>query len=526
MGKIKLIEDKLEEKLNNEILLIGTIMIVGLIFRIIITPWNLPSIAPDVIIFFIEAFNFSHNNYDLFNSRFLWPYLLSIVFRIFEFNTYVEYVNLIRMISIGISILTIPLVYQIGKKFVEKKYSILIASFFAFSFQIIENSTWGITEPVFLLLSLSSLYFMLNYNSKYTIFSFILAGLAFDARLNGIVILIIIIIGYSMKVRPKKKLFLIIIVGLAMFTLISIPHYYDFDSQTSPLISRVSGTVSGFENNINPHLLQTAKIFFTDQQLDPNSKKFHEITHGEIYFLAIIKEMYHIILVNIQFLIFLVPIGLLFIFKGRIWKEYLLILSIMISIIIAIPQYTLSSEVRNLLLILPFASIIATIGIKNIIMKSQIKNIILLTIILSIIISSVIVLYPHTDNELILEKERFGNYVSLNYSGKITGDLLYHVENNLLDLTSIPIKYTQGNNIITEYSFFSILSENQFIKYLKMNKISYVIIDDEIDNRYPIFEEIFQNDKQYSYLTKVFDSEQDYNFVKIKIFKVNLENFK
>ena len=105
MGKIKLIEDKLEEKLNNEILLIGTIMIVGLIFRIIITPWNLPSIAPDVIIFFIEAFNFSHNNYDLFNSRFLWPYLLSIVFRIFEFNTYIEYVNLIRIIIVDIKVI-------------------------------------------------------------------------------------------------------------------------------------------------------------------------------------------------------------------------------------------------------------------------------------------------------------------------------------------------------------------------------------------------------------------------------------
>ncbi|MGY5142909.1 MAG: hypothetical protein ACW9XH_00315 [Candidatus Nitrosopumilus sp. bin_32a] len=526
LGIIKLVEEKLEKKLNNEILLIGIIMIVGLVFRIIITPWNLPSMAPDVIVFFTEAFNFSHNNYDLFNSRFLWPYSLSIIFRIFEFNTYVEYVNLIRIVSIGISILTIPLVYQIGKKFVEKKYSILIASFFAFSFQIIENSTWGITEPFFLLLSLSSLYFMLNYNSKYTICSFIFAGLAFDTRLNGIVILIIIIIGYSMKIRPKKKLFLIIIVGLAMFILISIPHYYDSDSNTSPIINRISGTVSGFENNLNPHLVQTAKIFFTDEQLDPNSKKFHEITNTEIYFLAIIKEMYHIILVNIQFLIFLVPIGLLFIFKSRIWKEYLLILGIVISIIIAIPQYTLSSEVRNLLLILPFASIIGTIGIKNIIIKSQIKNIILLIIILSIIITSVIILYPHTNNELIVEKERFGNYVALNYSGKITGDLLYHVENNLFDLTSIPLKYKQGNNIITEYSFFSILSENQFIKYLKLNEISYVIIDDKIDNRYPMFQEIFQNDKKYNYLTKVFDSEQDYKILKVKIFKVNLENFK
>jgi len=328
---LELIEKKLDEIENKEILLIGIIMTIGLIFRVIITPWNLPSGASDVVIFFTEAFNFSHNNYELFNTRFFLAFcFIYFFFRIFEFNSYIEYVNLIRIVSIGFSIFTIPLVYLIGKKFFEKKYSILVASFFAFSIHIIENSTWGITEPLFLLLSLGSFYLILNYNSKYTIFSFVLAGLAFDTRLNGIVILIIILIGYSMKIRPKKKLFLLITVGLFIFIIISMPHYFDTDTQNSPIINRIEGFDNINKNNLNPHLIQTAKLYLTDEQLNPNSENFHKITVLETYLFAITKEVYHIVLVNIQLLIFLLPVGLFFIFKNRVWKEYLVFLGIWI----------------------------------------------------------------------------------------------------------------------------------------------------------------------------------------------------
>jgi len=517
------LEINLEKIYSKEIRILGLIILAAVIFRIIITPWNLPSVAPDVVVFFTEAFNFSHNNYDFFNSRFLWPLVLSLFFRVFEFETYTEYVNLIRLISIGLSVSTIPIVYFIAKQFVEKKYSILASLFFAFSIHIIENSTWGITEPLFLLLSLGSIYCMLRYNSKYTMLSFIFAALAFDTRLNGIVILIIILLGYSMKIRSKKKLLFIFLIGISIFTIISIPHYYDADSEAIPIMNRFSSTVNTNENNLSPHLLQTAKIFLNDEQLNPNSDKFHKITLLENYFFAIIKESYHFIIINVQFLIFLLPIGLFFIFKNRIWKEYLLILGIIISIIIAIPQYTLSAEIRNLLLILPLSSIIGIIGLEKILTNVKRKNVILTIIIFSLIISSIVILYPKTDNELITEKEMFGKYVSENYSGKITGDLLYHVENNLFDLNSIPLKYKEGKGIKTDFPFFTLFNESQFTNYLKNNKISYVIIDNQIDNRYPIFEEIFDNDEKYPYLIKSFDSNQEYEKLKVKIFKVNFQ---
>lgn len=522
--KIEEFDKKLENAYKKEILVIGMIMVVTIIFRILITPWNLPSPAGDVIVFFTEAFNFSHNNYDFFNRRFLWPFLLSIFFRFFEFQTYIEYVNIIRIISIGLSVITIPIFYLISKKFVTKKYSILAASFFAFNIQIIQNSTWGITEPLFLLLALISIYFMFHHNSKYIIFSFIFAGLAFDTRLNGIVVLIMIIIFCCSKIKSKKKLLSVFLIGIFSFLIITIPHYYETDSQNIPIINQISGTVNPTSNNLNPHLVSIAKIFLNEEQLDPNSNNFHEITFLEKYFYATIKEGYHFFIIHLQLLIFLLPMGLFLIFKNRKNNELVIFSGIIISLIIAIPQYTMSSEIRNLLLILPLSTIIGIIGLKNILENKKSKNIIISLIIISLIISSAIILYPNENNEMVLEKEKFGKYVSLNYSGKISGDLLYHIENNLIDLNSFPLKYKEGKGIITDYSFYTIFDENQLIKYLKNNEISFLIIDNKVDNRYLIFEDIFENEKKYPYLIKTFDSEQKYQILKVKIFKVDFEN--
>lgn len=508
------------KNIQKEILYVGIIIIGALIFRISITSWNFPSLAPDVLIFFTEAFNFSNNNYEYFNSRFFWPFVLSLFFRIFEFPNYLNYVDFIRIISIGFSVSTIPIIYGIGKKFVEPKYSILVTVFFAFNLQIVENSTWGITEPLFLLLSLGSVYFMLNYDSKYSILSFVLAGLAFDTRLNGIVILIILFIGYFMKVRPKKKCITFVFIGLIIFIIISMPHYYQDESTEPEILSRVSGTVISNNNEISPHLIESAKIFLSDEQLDPNSKNFYQISSIEKNLFGIIKETYHIVLLNLPFLLFLVPVGVFYILKQREWKKIIVLSIVILSIIIAIPQYTISAELRNLLLIIPFTAIIGTIGLENIIKKYSRKNFIILGIIILTIVFSVTTINVDDKRELTIEKEMFGKYVAANYSGKITGDLLYHVENNLINLENEFIKYKENEKIKTEFPFFSVRSEVELHDYLIENKISYVIIDNIKDNRYLIFENIFDNDTNYSFLQKVYDSKDGFNKIQIKIFKV------
>ncbi|MHA7733109.1 glycosyltransferase family 39 protein [Nitrosopumilus sp. S6] len=505
---------------------ITLLIICGISIRVVFTLWNLPSQAPDTIVFFIEAFNYANNDYSGFNSRFLWPFVLSIFFRLFDFQNFIEYINIMRIISIGLSVITIPIIYKISREFVAKKYALFASSIFVFEPNIIENSTWGITESLFLFLALVSIFFVLKYNNKFTILSFVFAGLAFDTRINGIVLIILILVMYSVKIKSIKRPFLFLLLGLLIFTFLTIPHYYAGSDQ-APIISRASGTIEQNDNNqINPSLYQIAKIFYSEKQLDSNSDDFQKVGIEEIYLFALIKEFYHIFLIAIPIFIFLVPLGIIIILRNRKWNEMVLFCGIIISIIIAIPQYTLSSEIRNLLLLIPLASIISAIGINYLDNKKNVGNLIMILSIASLIIFSIFILNTKiSDIESIQERENFGKFVSENFEGKISGDLLYHIQTNILELSNIPIVHNQGKVIQTDYSFFALISENHLIDYLTQNEISYIVIDDKIDNRYVIFEDVFHNEQKYSYLTKVYDSKSDYNTLKVKIFKVNSEIF-
>ena len=101
------------------------------------------------------------------------------------------------------------------------------------------------------------------------------------------------------------------------------------------------------------------------------------------------------------------------------------------------------------------------------------------------------------------------------------GDLSQHVEYNLIELNEIPIKQSEKIQIINPY--FIISTYENLEKYMKDNKISYVIIDDSLNNRFPMFEHIFYYEKEYPNLEKVFDSKNEFNFLKVKIFKINLK---
>lgn len=64
-----------------------------------------------------------------------------------------------RIVSIAVSIAVVPIVYLTAKQFVENRFTIVAAEFFAIDPNLIENSAFAITEPVFILLAMISLYF-------------------------------------------------------------------------------------------------------------------------------------------------------------------------------------------------------------------------------------------------------------------------------------------------------------------------------------------------------------------------------
>jgi len=87
-------------------------------------------------------------NYTPINNG--WPIFLSGFFSIFSFENSISYMELQRIISVIISTLTIIPIYYLCRNFVNNSYSIIGAAIFAFEPRIIQNSLFGIADPLYI----------------------------------------------------------------------------------------------------------------------------------------------------------------------------------------------------------------------------------------------------------------------------------------------------------------------------------------------------------------------------------------
>ena len=110
---------------------------------------------------------------------------------------------------VGIS--SIPMMYLIGRKFFDQRYSLVVASLFAFEPHLNYNSTLGLTEPIFILAVIGAFYFILNQNTRFIILSLIMAGIAYWIRINGFWVFVTISIIY-LQLRENPGDFLLIMV--------------------------------------------------------------------------------------------------------------------------------------------------------------------------------------------------------------------------------------------------------------------------------------------------------------------------
>ena len=61
-----------------------------------------------------------------------WSFFISPFLSLYDSDSFLDYVNLVKILSIGISTFTIYPMYALSRKFFNQKYSIIGASLFAF----------------------------------------------------------------------------------------------------------------------------------------------------------------------------------------------------------------------------------------------------------------------------------------------------------------------------------------------------------------------------------------------------------
>jgi len=200
---------------------------------------------------------------------------------------------------------------------------------------------------------------------------------------------------------------------------------------------------------------------------------------------------------------------------------------IILSLIIAIPQHTISNEYRNLFFIIPFLCIFSAIAFEKLIVKIDLKNIFLVLLILGLILISVNFLRERydVDEEYFIEKDNFGKYVANNLDGNITGNIRLEIVRNMIHVKSTTYLFNEKLSLFDPG--FPIDSVSELMDYSIQNKIDYLIIEqNKVEKHFPVFHKIEFNEDDLPFLKEIYDTEKsDYKKLKVKIFKINYDEY-
>jgi len=433
-----------------------------------------------------------------------WPIFLSFWFSIINLENTLEYMQLQRIISIILSSLIMIPVYFLCEQFFDKKIALVGVALIAFDPRLILNSTLGITDPLFILLTTSSLILFLKYERKLMLISFILASCATIVRAEGLFLFFTLTILFFIKYKISKEILKTYIPCLVIFMLILIP-IMDYRIE-----------VAGYDGIFQRGAIGTSQII---SMVNENQNGNSEIVDGLSLFA---KYLGWILIPN--FLIFL-PFGIILFFKHRKKENNFIIIFIVIcSIPILYAYLRQAQDTRYLYALFPIFSLISLYSVRNYLIKFKRKDLILFLIIAGILISSVI-FYQYTKIDYDKERElnEFAKSIPV-----VIGGLNYH---------PTVTQYIGPSEINEEWPFV-FYDETRKIKTIKTNnynnlndfisnnknKLTHLIIDNN-SNLPDFLNEVYHNEEKFNYLNKIFDSKKmDYKF-EIKIFEINFEKF-
>ena len=138
---------------NKVIFYLGLIILGGIIFRFSFAHFDL-QLHGDNMQYFLNALDRSlgveENLFPMHNPG--WSSFLSFFFWVFKTENFLELMIIQKIISITISSLTVIPIYFLAKNFFPKKFSIIAGLIFIFEPRIIQNSTFGLTEPLYIIM--------------------------------------------------------------------------------------------------------------------------------------------------------------------------------------------------------------------------------------------------------------------------------------------------------------------------------------------------------------------------------------
>jgi len=482
------------------------IFLIGLGLRLFYFPYELPLIADGMDNFtYATAINFYEylpNEWAPANIG--WSIFLSFWFSLVNLDNSFDYMQFQRILSITISSLTTIPVYFLCRKFFNNKISLIGAALFAFEPRIILNSILGITEPLFILLGISSLVIFLRYDRKGILIAFTLASFATIIRSEGIFLFVTISILFFIKYKISKEILKTYLPALIIFLLILAP------------ISMYKTEVSGNDAMFDRVVGGTSQMI---SMASENQNDDSEIINGLELF---IKYLGWIMIPS--FLLF-VPFGMIQFFRKRTRESnFIIIFLIVSSIPILYAYFSQAQDTRYFYFLYPIFCLISLFAVETYISKFTKKNIIILFLIIGILIASVS-FYEY--KKIDYEKEKELNEIAQNISNKVSGINFHPTETQYIRATEIPIKWP-FLFFEEDHQIKSISTKNyDNVEDLILNSredLTHLIVDN--DPSLPKFlQDVYFHEERYNYLNKIFDSkEQNFNY-HVKVYEIDYEKF-
>ena len=523
---------------NKIFIILGIISLTSILVKLYSVDFTLP-IYSDSFDTTMRAFAHLGGNFDVsLNRNFGWSLFQSPFLLLVNSDNFLDYSQVIRLLGMGVSTVSIFVMYLLSRKFFNEKYSLVAASLFAFSPQLNQIAGLGQTEPLFILCLMGSLFFILRKNNDKIIFlSFALAGIAYSIRPIGMIMLVILLIIYFINFRKNRKyskFILCILLFLLVIFPISLIRYEQYED---PLfygdVTRGFVTSSSmlYAENVEP---VTSTEFIQNNGLDVFLKKF--ILSG------IFNSFKGIVSVSLPYLIILIPVGLILStklkseIKNFILANWVLIISYSASLIV-VSSIVLSP--RFFLPLIPFLIIISILPIQKIcdlnLKKKNYQTLSLASIIFVILSSSAVYTYfeyPPPDFTLESEKLEFASYLHHNLDGKFFNSgwsthyfsYVHVTDNNLFKTFYLDENHLIKNDKVQRLQLYGSSIDEIILDGEKLD-LNYLVIDDKnVDLNF--LDQIYLKEDVYPYLTKVFDSNNaGYEKLKVKVFKIDYEQF-
>lgn len=480
------------------------IFFIGLGYRMYYFPYELPLVT-DGLDYFLYAtesvfFGYLPTTWTPINNG--WPMFLSFWFSIVNLENTLEYMQFQRIISLSLSALTIIPVYFLCKKFFNPKLALIGASIFVFDPRIVLNSLLGITDPLFILLSITSLLIFLKYERKTTILSFILVAFSTIVRSEGIFLFLALTILFFIKYKISKEIFKTYFPAMLIFMLILIPvmdYRIEITGTDGIFLRAAQGTVQTISPTNNEGIMK----FFDG---------------GKLFFSYLGWIMIP------TFIVFL-PFGIIqFLRKRKKETNFIIVLLIVSSIPIFYAYTVQAQDTRYLYVLYPIFSLISLFAVQSYISKTRRKNTVIILIIAGILCTSVgFYEFKKIDYEKEKEMYEIGKIISETTSGINANP---H-ESRYARIAEIPEQWPfTFHDDMYQIKIISTNGYENLYEYIQnsKDKLTHIVVDNE-PNLPEFLKDVNTNENKYNYLKKIYDSKNDGFKHQVKIFEIDFEIF-